>query len=107
MKINNKRLEKTAEKFTNLMIGRIIEVGKDWTKPWLSVKRKDYLPCNIAGRFYSGGNTLMLLIYSMCYDFHTPVFLTFLQANPIPTHIAGCLLIVIICIRESYLIRPY
>lgn len=81
MKINNKRLEKTAEKFTNLMIKRITEVGKDWTKPWLTVKRKDYLPRNITGRFYSGGNTLMLLIYSMYYDFRTPVFLTFLQAN--------------------------
>lgn len=87
MKINNKRLEKTAEKFTNLMIGRITEVGKDWTKPWLAVKRKDYLPCNITGRFYSGGNTLMLLIYSMYYDFRTPVFLTFLQANNLSIHI--------------------
>ena len=87
MKINNKRLEKTAEKFTNLMIGRITEVGKDWTKPWLAVKHKDYLPCNITGRFYSGGNTLMLLIYSMYYDFRTPVFLTFLQANNLGIHI--------------------
>lgn len=81
MKINNKRLEKTAEKFTSLMIGRITEVDKDWTKPWLAVKRKEYLPRNITGRFYSGGNTLMLLIYSMYYDFRSPVFLTFLQAS--------------------------
>lgn len=81
MKINNKRLEKTAEKFTALMIRRITEVGTDWTKPWLEVKRKDYLPRNITGRHYSGGNTLMLLIYSMYYDFLTPVFLTFLQAD--------------------------
>ena len=81
MKINNKRLEKTAEKFTNLMIKRITEVSNDWTKPWLEVKRKDFLPHNISGRFYSGGNTLMLLIYSMYYDYRTPVFLTFLQAK--------------------------
>lgn len=81
MKINNKRLEKTAERFTSLMIERIMEVNEDWQKPWLAVKRKDYLPRNITGRFYSGGNTLMLLIYSMYYDFRTPVFLTFLQAG--------------------------
>lgn len=81
MKINNKRLEKTAGKFTALMIKRITEVGNDWSKPWLAVKRKDYLPRNITGRHYSGGNTLMLLIYSMYYDFTTPVFLTFLQAD--------------------------
>lgn len=87
MKINNKRLEKTAERFTNLMIKRITEVGNDWTKPWLAVKRKDYLPRNITGRFYSGGNTLMLLIYSIYYDFRTPVFLTFLQASNLSIHI--------------------
>lgn len=81
MKINNKWLEKTAGKFTSLMIQRITEVSKDWTKPWLAVKRKDYLPRNITGRHYSGGNTLMLLIHSMYYDFRTPVFLTFLQAG--------------------------
>lgn len=81
MKINNKRLEKTAGKFTALMIKRITEVAGDWTKPWLAVKRKDYLPRNITGRHYSGGNTLMLPIYSMYYDFRTPVFLTFLQAS--------------------------
>ena len=63
------------------MIKRITEVDKDWAKPWLTVKRKEYLPRNITGRFYSGGNTLMLLIYSMYYDYRTPVFLTFLQAN--------------------------
>lgn len=81
MKINNKRLEKVAEKFTNLMIKRISEVNDDWSKPWLTVKRRNYLPRNISGRHYSGGNTLMLLIYSLYYDYQTPVFLTFLQAK--------------------------
>ncbi len=87
MKINNKRLEKTAEKFTVLMIKRVTEACDDWTKPWLPVKRKDYLPRNITGRHYSGGNTLMLLIYSMYYDFRTPVFLTFLQADKLGVRI--------------------
>ncbi|MDH6310895.1 antirestriction protein ArdC [Dysgonomonas sp. PFB1-18] len=81
MKINSKRLKKTAEKFTALMISRIMEVDKDWTKPWLEVKRKDFLPRNITGRLYSGGNTLMLLIYCMYHDYSSPVFLTFLQAK--------------------------
>lgn len=81
MKINHKRLEKTAEKFTALMVRRIREAAGDWSKPWLPVRRKDYLPRNITGRHYSGGNTLMLLFYSMYYDFRTPVFLTFLQAG--------------------------
>lgn len=81
MKINNKRLEKTAEKFTGLMIKCITEVEKNWTKPWLPVSRKDFLPRNLNGRHYSGGNTLMLLIGSMYYDFRTPVYLTFLQAG--------------------------
>lgn len=81
MKLNSKKLQKAAEKFTGLMIKRITEVSGDWQKPWLPVKRKDYLPRNITGRFYSGGNTFMLLTYSLYFDFSTPVFLTFLQAD--------------------------
>jgi len=81
MKINSKKLEKAAGKFTTLMIRRITEVNGDWQKPWLPVKRKDYLPRNITGRHYSGGNTFMLLLHSLEYDFASPVFLTFLQAD--------------------------
>lgn len=81
MKLNSKKLQKVAEKFTSMMIQRITEVTEDWQIPWLPVKHKDYQPRNITGRFYSGGNTFMLLIYSLHLDFTTPVFLTFLQAN--------------------------
>lgn len=81
MKLNNKKLQKVAEKFTNLMIKQISEVNGNWEKPWLPIKRKDYLPRNITGRYYSGGNTFMLLLHSLLYDFSTPVFLTFLQAG--------------------------
>ncbi|MFV0329208.1 MAG: ArdC family protein [Dysgonomonas sp.] len=81
MKLNNKKLEKVAEKFAKLMIKRISEISGDWQKPWLPVKRKDYLPRNITGRYYSGGNTFMLLLHSLMYDFSTPIFLTFLQAD--------------------------
>lgn len=87
MKLNSKKLQKAAEKFSELMIKRISEVNADWQKPWLPIKRKDYLPRNITGRFYSGGNTFMLLLHSLTYDFNTPVFLTFLQAGKIGVRI--------------------
>ena len=83
MRFNSKKLEKTAVKFTALMIRCIEETDKEWTKPWLPVKRKNYLPRNISGRHYSGGNILMLLINAMYFDFRTPVFLTFNQAKEI------------------------
>ena len=87
MNINSKKLAKVAETFTNLMIEKITEVSNDWQKPWLTIKRKDYLPRNISGRHYSGGNTFMLLIQSINYDYATPIFLTFLQASKMNIHI--------------------
>ncbi|WP_163357913.1 ArdC family protein [Dysgonomonas sp. 25] len=87
MKIKNKRLLATAEKFTNLMIKRIMEISDDWEQPWLTVKRKDFLPRNFSGRYYSGGNTFMLLLSSLTKDYRTPVFLTFKQAEKIGVRI--------------------
>lgn len=87
MKISNKKLEKVAVKFTGIMIGRIKEIEKDWQKPWLAVKRKNFFPRNISGRHYSGGNALMLLFDLMVLDYRTPVFLTFRQANEMDVRI--------------------
>lgn len=81
MNFKNKQMEKIAVKFTGLMIRRIEDVSTNRGKPWLEVKRENYQPRNLSGRYYSGGNSLMLLFNAMSSDFRTPVFLTFLQAK--------------------------
>lgn len=81
MKKKYKNLENVAEKFTQLMIERIKEIDKDWTKPWFPVKRKNFYPRNISGRRYSGGNTIMLLFHLIFHPYRTPVFLTYKQAG--------------------------
>lgn len=86
-KSKNKSLEKVAAKFTALMIKRMSEISEDWTQPWIPVRRKYFIPQNISGRTYQGGNTLMLLIYLMFTDYRTPVFLTFNQAKEMGLHI--------------------
>ncbi len=76
-----KNLENVAQKFTALMIERIRQIDNDWTKPWFPVKRKNFYPRNLSGRRYSGGNTIMLLIYLIFNPYRTPVFLTYRQAE--------------------------
>jgi len=81
MKKKYKNLEKVALRFTQIMIRRVQEINENWEKPWFPVLKKDFLPQNITGRRYSGGNIIMLLFYMMFTDFKTPVFLTFKQAK--------------------------
>ncbi len=81
MKKGNKNLEKIAGRFSALMIQRIKDVESDWNQPWIPVKRKNFLPQNITGRKYHGGNTLMLLFQQLFTDYKTPVYLTFKQAQ--------------------------
>lgn len=80
MKKKYKNLESVAQKFTELMIERIKEIDKDWSKPWFPIKRKNFYPRNISGRRYSGGNTIMLLMHMIFQPFRTPVFLTYKRA---------------------------
>ena len=81
MKTKNKHLEKFAGEFAELMISRIRVIEKDWSKPWLSSPRRNFIPRNINGRKYRGGNAFMLLLHLMEKGYSTPVFLTFLQAK--------------------------
>lgn len=82
MKTTSKKLmEKVATEFATLMISKIEEIQTSWSKPWFTKPRKNFLPQNLNGRRYKGGNILMLLFHTMGRGFLTPVFLTFKQAQ--------------------------
>ena len=71
-----------AEKFTKLVIAKMSEIESDWEVPWLFERRRNFIPVNITGRKYKGGNTLMLLLHLMfSQKYITPVFMTFKQAK--------------------------
>lgn len=83
MKKMYKKLEKLASNYVDMLIKRMrdIESQGQWQKPWFPVRRRNFIPQNIRGNRYSGGNVILLLIGMMFSDFRTPIFLTYKQAQ--------------------------
>lgn len=54
--------DKNAEKFVNLMVEKIESLSMNWQKPWFSKvnSKQNFLPQNLTGRTYSGGNAFLL-----------------------------------------------
>ena len=77
--------DKNAEKFVNLMVEKIESLSMNWQKPWFSKvnSKQNFLPQNLTGRTYSGGNAFLLYFLCEKYNYQTPVFLTFNQATPV------------------------
>lgn len=68
-------------KYANLMIEKMKEVeASDWRKPWFSQQFRG-LPQNLSGRTYNNLNKAMLYFLCEKYNYQTPVFLTFSQAQ--------------------------
>lgn len=77
------KLDKNAEKFVSLMVEKIESISTNWEKPWFSniASKQNFIPQNLSGRLYSGGNLFMLLMLCEEHNYQTPVFLTFNQAK--------------------------
>lgn len=75
--------DKNAERFVELVIEKIQSLTTDWSKPWFPKVNvgRNFLPQNLAGRTYSGGNAFLLFFLCEKYNYQTPVFLTFKQAK--------------------------
>lgn len=75
--------DKNAEKFANLMIEKIETISSNWQKPWFArvCNKNHFLPQNLSGRVYAGGNAFLLFFLCEKYNYQTPVFLTFNQAK--------------------------
>ena len=79
----NNSFDKVAEKFASLMISKMEAISENWEKPWFPKfsNSQNFLPRNLAGRTYQGGNSFLLLLISEENNYKTPVFLTFNQAK--------------------------
>lgn len=75
--------DKNAEKFVNLMVEKIENLTLDWSKPWFNKVnvRRNFIPQNLSGRAYAGGNAFLLSFLCEENNYQTPVFLTFKQAK--------------------------
>lgn len=75
--------DKNAEKFVTLMVEKIEKLSSNWQKPWFSKtnSKQNFLPQNLTGRIYSGGNAFLLFFLCEKYNYQTPIFLTFNQAK--------------------------
>ena len=67
--------DKNAEKFVNLMVEKIESLSMNWQKPWFSKvnSKQNFLPQNLTGRTYSGGNAFLLYFLCEKYNYQTPV----------------------------------
>jgi len=83
MNTKNNSFDKVAEKFANLMISKMETISSNWQKPWFPKfsNSHNFLPQNLTGRVYQGGNAFLLLLLCEGLNYRTPVFLTFNQAK--------------------------
>ncbi|MFQ9248616.1 MAG: ArdC family protein [Clostridium paraputrificum] len=68
---------KNAEKFETLMAEKIEKVClHELAKPGSlkSILKQNFLPQNLTGRTYSGGNAFLLYFLCEKYNYQTPVF---------------------------------
>lgn len=75
--------DKNSERFASLMVEKIESMAMDWQKPWFHKVNtsRNFIPQNLNGRPYSGGNAFLLFFLCEKYNYQTPVFLTFNQAK--------------------------
>lgn len=80
-----KTIDKNAEKIANLIIEKIETISTNWKKPWFTNVSfgNSYIPQNLNGRVYAGGNAFVLSFLCEKFDYQTPIFLTFKQAQEI------------------------
>lgn len=72
--------DKALQKFAELMVNKIEEISDDFQTPWFSSVGHG-LPQNLEGRAYNGINSFMLFLLQEKEHYHTPVYMTFLQAK--------------------------
>lgn len=81
--------DKNAEKIVDLVVKKIESLTIDWSKPWFPKlnSTQNFLPQNLSGRVYSGGNAFLLFFLCEKCNYQFPVFLTFKQAQDEGIHI--------------------
>ena len=68
--------DKPLDLFAEMMIERIENISKDWSKPWITEDSLGW-PKNLSVREYNGMNALMLLLHCEKNGYKIPRFCTF------------------------------
>ena len=75
-KAQSKVIDDAVKRFSDMLIKRMEEMQRDWTKPWIGGGAVHGLPQNISGRTYEGSNAFLLFMHTADNNYNAPVYLT-------------------------------
>ena len=75
-KAQSKVIDDAVKRFSDMLIKRMEEMQRDWTKPWIAGGVKNGLPQNVSGRTYTGSNAFLLFLHTSENNYKSPVYIT-------------------------------
>lgn len=75
-KAQSKVIDDAVKRFSDMLIKRMEEMQRDWTKPWIAGGVKNGLPQNVSGRSYTGSNAFLLFLHTSENNYNSPVYIT-------------------------------
>lgn len=75
-KAQSKVIDDAVKRFSDMLIKRMEEMQRDWTKPWIGGGVKNGLPQNVSGRSYTGSNAFLLFLHTSENNYNSPVYIT-------------------------------
>lgn len=70
------KIDAALQRFSDMLIKRMEEMQRDWTKPWIGGGTVHGLPQNISGRTYEGSNAFLLFLHTAENRYKAPVYMT-------------------------------
>lgn len=81
------KVDAALQRFAEMLIKRMEEMQKDWTKGWISGEATFGLPKNISGRTYEGSNAFLLFLHTSGNGYKAPVYMTHGQIHKEGAHV--------------------
>lgn len=81
------KIDAALQRFSEMLIKRMEEMQRDWTKPWVGGKTVSGLPQNITGRTYEGSNAFLLFLHTAENNYNAPVYATWNQIKNEDAHV--------------------
>lgn len=70
------KIDAALQRFSDMLIKRMEEMQRDWTKPWIGGGVIHGLPQNISGWTYEGSNAFLLFMHTAENNYKAPVYMT-------------------------------
>ena len=86
-KAQSKVVDDAVKRFSDMLIKRMEEMQRDWTKPWIGGGIVNGLPQNVSGWTYSGSNAFLLFLHTADNNYKAPVYMTGGQIHNEGAHI--------------------